>query len=100
MPAPGSTIDRTPRPSWSPAELASDPHANEHKADKVRGMFAAIAHRYDLNNRLHSFGRDQAWRRAAVRLAEPKATDEVLDAACGTGDLTRAFAAAASSAST
>ena len=55
-------------------------------------MFAAIAGSYDLNNRLHSFGRDQAWRRAAVRLAQVRAGDEVLDCACGTGDLTFAFA--------
>lgn len=57
-------------------------------------MFAAIAHRYDLNNRVHSFGRDQAWRRRAVRLCGVRPTDHVLDAACGTGDLAEAFAAA------
>ena len=57
-------------------------------------MFGAIAHRYDLNNRLHSFGRDQAWRRRAVRLCRVQPTDRVLDAACGTGDLAEAFAAA------
>lgn len=55
-------------------------------------MFASIAPRYDLNNRIHSFGMDQAWRRAAVRLAAPQRGDEVLDVACGTGDLTRLFA--------
>ncbi len=55
-------------------------------------MFSAIAASYDLNNRLHSFWQDQAWRRAAVRLANPSPTDRVLDVACGTGDLTLAFA--------
>lgn len=55
-------------------------------------MFAAIARSYDLNNRLHSFGRDQAWRKAAVRLADVRKGEEVLDSACGTGDLTLAFA--------
>ncbi len=54
-------------------------------------MFAAIARSYDLNNRLHSFGRDQSWRRAAVRAARVQPTDHVLDVACGTGDLARAF---------
>lgn len=78
--------------AWSSEELSRDPHINERKAEKVRRMFGAIAHRYDLNNRLHSFGRDQAWRRAAVRMAEISTRDEVLDVACGTGDLTRAFA--------
>ena len=55
-------------------------------------MFAAIAASYDLNNRLHSFGRDQAWRRAAVRLTGIGPDDDVLDVACGTGDLAEAFA--------
>ncbi len=57
-------------------------------------MFGAIAQCYDLNNRLHSFGRDQAWRRWAVRLCDVQPADRVLDAACGTGDLAEAFAAA------
>lgn len=77
--------------AWSDAELATNPHAHAEKAGKVRGMFGAIASHYDLNNRLHSFGRDQAWRRYAVRRADVKATDRVLDVACGTGDLTKAF---------
>lgn len=55
-------------------------------------MFAAIARSYDLNNRLHSFWRDQAWRRAAVRMADVRPGERVLDCACGTGDLTMAFA--------
>lgn len=55
-------------------------------------MFGAISGAYDLNNRLHSFGRDQAWRRRAVQLADPRPSDRVLDVACGTGDLTLAFA--------
>lgn len=57
-------------------------------------MFASIAGSYDLNNRLHSFGRDQAWRRQAVKLAGVRPGDAVLDVACGTGDLTEAFARA------
>ncbi len=57
-------------------------------------MFAAIARSYDLNNRVHSLWRDQAWRRHAVKRAGVKPTDEVLDVACGTGDLTMAFARA------
>ncbi|QOI99775.1 MAG: bifunctional demethylmenaquinone methyltransferase/2-methoxy-6-polyprenyl-1,4-benzoquinol methylase UbiE [Phycisphaeraceae bacterium] len=80
-------------PAWTDAELAS-PHRHEAKADKVRGMFAAIARSYDLNNRVHSLWRDQAWRRFAVRTASPAPTDRVLDVACGTGDLTQAFARA------
>ncbi|MBM4113730.1 MAG: ubiquinone/menaquinone biosynthesis methyltransferase [Phycisphaerae bacterium] len=57
-------------------------------------MFGEIAARYDLNNRLHSFGLDQRWRRQAVRAAGEVAGRRVLDAACGTGDLSFAFASA------
>jgi demethylmenaquinone methyltransferase/2-methoxy-6-polyprenyl-1,4-benzoquinol methylase len=57
-------------------------------------MFAAIAPSYDLNNRLHSLGRDLAWRRHAVRAAGIRAGDKVVDAACGTGDLSELFARA------
>lgn len=88
-----TTTPSTPKPvAWSDAELATNPHAHAEKAGKVRGMFGAIAGHYDLNNRLHSFGRDQAWRKFAVRRADLKPTDRVLDVACGTGDLTKAFA--------
>ena len=80
--------DESPSQGWSSDDLAQSPHADAHKAEKVRSMFGAIAKRYDLNNRLHSFGRDQAWRRRAVRAAEVRAGDAVLDMACGTGDLT------------
>lgn len=56
-------------------------------------MFAAIAGKYDLNNRVHSLWRDQSWRRYAVKAAEVKEGDVVADIACGTGDLTEKFAA-------
>jgi demethylmenaquinone methyltransferase/2-methoxy-6-polyprenyl-1,4-benzoquinol methylase len=87
--SPGTTAGA----AWSAAELAN-PHAHEEKQEKVRRMFAAIAPSYDLNNRLHSMWRDQAWRRFGVRRAGVKPADVVLDCACGTGDLSEAFARA------
>ncbi len=77
--------------AWSPADLA-DPHAAIDKPERVRRMFGAIARAYDLNNRVHSLGRDQAWRRAAVRAAGVRPGDVTLDIACGTGDLTALLA--------
>ncbi len=78
-------------PAWTDAEL-TDLHARADKPGRVRGMFSAIAKSYDLNNRVHSFWQDQAWRRFAVREARVRLGDRVLDVACGTGDLTHAFA--------
>lgn len=77
---------------WTNETLAQDPHARSDKAERVQSMFAAIARRYDLNNRLHSFGLDQSWRRTAVRLSAVGTESDVVDVACGTGDLTEAFA--------
>lgn len=78
--------------AWSRDQLTQNPHEQADKPERVRKMFAAIARSYDLNNRLHSFGRDQAWRKAAVKLSDVREGEEVLDCACGTGDLTLAFA--------
>jgi demethylmenaquinone methyltransferase/2-methoxy-6-polyprenyl-1,4-benzoquinol methylase len=72
--------------------LLQNPHTVADKRARVQKMFAAIAPSYDLNNRLHSLWMDQAWRRKAVKLANLKAADVVVDVACGTGDLTFAFA--------
>src|SRR5215470_9089514 len=76
--------------AWTNANL-TNPHEVADKRQRVRDMFAAIAPSYDLNNRLHSLWQDQRWRRRAVKLAELKPTDVVVDVACGTGDLTLKF---------
>jgi demethylmenaquinone methyltransferase/2-methoxy-6-polyprenyl-1,4-benzoquinol methylase len=77
--------------AWDDA-LLQNPHAVADKRKRVQNMFAAIAPSYDLNNRLHSLWMDQRWRKKAVKLAELKPTDQVVDVACGTGDLTLKFA--------
>ena len=52
-------------------------------------MFDAIAPRYDLVNRLMTFGLDQAWRRSTISALALPAGSLLLDVACGTGDLSR-----------
>lgn len=59
---------------------------SEEKAGFVRGMFAAIAGRYDRMNRLMTFGLDQGWRRHAARAIAGPAVRRVLDVGTGTGD--------------
>lgn len=66
--------------------------AEADKARRVRGVFDAVASKYDLMNDLMSFGLHRAWKTYAVALANPSPGDRVLDLAGGTGDLTRLFA--------
>lgn len=61
----------------------------EEKARRVRGMFDAIAGRYDLVNRVMTFGMDVGWRRRAVAELGLSPGSLVADLACGTGDLCR-----------
>src|SRR3984957_16384091 len=52
-------------------------------------MFDAIASRYELVNKLMTFGLDTRWRRRAVLDLRLPQKSVVLDVAAGTGDLTR-----------
>jgi demethylmenaquinone methyltransferase/2-methoxy-6-polyprenyl-1,4-benzoquinol methylase len=65
----------------------------EDKTRVVRSMFDSIAPRYELVNRLMTFGLDGSWRRRAVSSLGLPAASVVLDLACGTGDLSRTAAA-------
>ena len=58
---------------------------------KIRTMFAAISRRYDRANTVLSGGVHHLWRKKAVRRADVKPGDRVLDCATGTGDLAIAF---------
>src|SRR5581483_8085946 len=53
----------------------------------VRDMFADIAPRYDLANRILTGGLDERWRRRAIAILEPRSGAHILDCCCGTGDL-------------
>lgn len=59
------------------------------KVKAVRAMFDAIAPRYDLVNRIMTFGLDVRWRRRAVRELGLSKGSLILDLAAGTGDLCR-----------
>jgi demethylmenaquinone methyltransferase/2-methoxy-6-polyprenyl-1,4-benzoquinol methylase len=56
-------------------------------ADENRVMFDRISTRYDLANRLMSFGLDRRWRRKAVAALSPAGDGRYLDIGTGTGDV-------------
>lgn len=64
----------------------------EEKVAAVRGMFDAIAPRYDLVNRVMTFRMDVGWRRRTVAALGLPRGATVVDLACGTGDLCRELA--------
>ncbi|MHB8141655.1 MAG: bifunctional demethylmenaquinone methyltransferase/2-methoxy-6-polyprenyl-1,4-benzoquinol methylase UbiE [Vulcanimicrobiaceae bacterium] len=59
----------------------------DDKGAFVREMFARIAPRYDVTNRVLTAGMDERWRRRAIRLLAPPHGGRILDLCCGTGDI-------------
>jgi len=86
----------TSPPPASPAFEVAAHSGGDAKRSYVRGMFAAIAPRYDLLNHLLSLNVDRSWRRAAVRrLAWERRPDGTyLDLCAGTLDLAATLARA------
>ncbi|WP_407636515.1 bifunctional demethylmenaquinone methyltransferase/2-methoxy-6-polyprenyl-1,4-benzoquinol methylase UbiE [Deinococcus phoenicis] len=60
--------------------------SSRDKGREVQAMFASIAPRYDLLNRVLSLGIDRVWRREAAREALALHPARLLDVATGTGD--------------
>jgi demethylmenaquinone methyltransferase/2-methoxy-6-polyprenyl-1,4-benzoquinol methylase len=76
------------------AETTRDFDQEVRHSVAVREMFSGIARRYDLLNHLLSLNIDKSWRRKVrAELIEVLRSDEanVIDVACGTGDLTLAL---------
>jgi demethylmenaquinone methyltransferase / 2-methoxy-6-polyprenyl-1,4-benzoquinol methylase len=57
------------------------------KTRRVRGVFTSVASRYDLMNDLMSGGQHRLWKDAFVRHVRPRAGEQILDMAGGTGDV-------------
>ncbi|MCG8461516.1 MAG: bifunctional demethylmenaquinone methyltransferase/2-methoxy-6-polyprenyl-1,4-benzoquinol methylase UbiE [Holophagales bacterium] len=86
-----STSERAFEPTGLPAGDDPAPGAprptaadGERERPGSGAMFDRIAGRYDLLNRIMSFGLDSAWRRATVRALRLRPGSRVLDIATGT----------------
>ncbi|HEX8219442.1 MAG TPA: class I SAM-dependent methyltransferase [Chloroflexia bacterium] len=87
------TISSQQRPNTTaPTQNPDASLSGEEKARYVKGMFGRIAWRYDLMNRIMSFGQDGTWRRYTVDQARPTAGGLALDVATGTGRIAQELA--------
>ncbi|HEY0070575.1 MAG TPA: ubiquinone/menaquinone biosynthesis methyltransferase, partial [Chloroflexia bacterium] len=82
------TVSGAPAPTRNPDASLS----GAEKARYVKGMFGRIAWRYDLMNRIMSFGQDGRWRRYTVDQARPTAGGLAIDVATGTGRIAQELA--------
>lgn len=60
---------------------------NTERARYVQIMFGRIAERYDLLNRIMTFGQDVHWRKEAIRRLDIKVNTTIIDLGTGTGDI-------------
>ena len=67
--------------------LRADIATPDGKRRYVRRLFATIADRYDFITGFLSYGQDRKWKQRLIQTAELRASDRVLDLACGTGDI-------------
>ena len=68
--------------------------APAEKTARVGQVFASVAPRYDLMNDLMSGGMHRLWKDDFVRAVKPRAGEQILDMAGGTGDIAFRMAAA------
>jgi demethylmenaquinone methyltransferase/2-methoxy-6-polyprenyl-1,4-benzoquinol methylase len=59
----------------------------DEKTERVGAVFSSVARRYDLMNDLMSGGMHRRWKDRFVARVKPRAGEEILDMAGGTGDI-------------
>ena len=59
----------------------------EEKTERVGAVFSAVAKKYDVMNDAMSVGMHRLWKDTFVRRVKPRAGEQILDMAGGTGDI-------------
>ncbi len=59
----------------------------EEKTERVGAVFSSVARRYDVMNDLMSGGMHRLWKERFVTRLKPRAGEQILDMAGGTGDI-------------
>ena len=70
-----------------PVNFGDELVSPEEKTRRVGAVFSSVARRYDLMNDLMSAGMHRLWKDRFVDRIKPRAGEEILDMAGGTGDV-------------
>jgi len=63
----------------------------QNKKGLVQNVFDQVYDQYDLMNDLMSFGIHRLWKRNLLNLMNPSSAHNLIDVACGTGDIAKIF---------
>ncbi|MCH2077423.1 MAG: bifunctional demethylmenaquinone methyltransferase/2-methoxy-6-polyprenyl-1,4-benzoquinol methylase UbiE [Rhodobacteraceae bacterium] len=77
--------------SESTTHFGNETVPESEKAGRVRGVFSSVASKYDIMNDVMSVGIHRLWKDAMMDWLAPRAGQELLDVAGGTGDIAFRF---------
>jgi len=60
---------------------------SSEKPEMVNSIFTSVSNKYDIMNDLMSFGLHRFWKKQFIRACDIQSAKNVLDVACGTGDI-------------
>ena len=63
----------------------------QNKKGLVQNVFDNVYDRYDLMNDFMSFGVHRLWKKSLLHMMNPSNNQNLIDVACGTGDIAKLF---------
>ena len=63
----------------------------QNKKGLVQNVFNQVYDRYDLMNDFMSFGIHRLWKKSLLNMMNPSSNQNLIDVACGTGDIAKLF---------
>ena len=63
----------------------------QNKKGLVQGVFNKVYDKYDLMNDIMSLGIHRTWKKNLINMMNPSKNQNLIDVACGTGDIAKLF---------
>ena len=63
----------------------------QNKKGLVQGVFDKVYDKYDLMNDVMSLGIHRSWKKILIQMMNPSTNQNLIDVACGTGDIAKLF---------